>query len=70
MNIANELYSSGILTKNRNFGFSGYQLGYTTSERRRWNSSTGHPFMNAFQRIESATKISDEGWQTLKNALR
>lgn len=68
MNISNELYSSGLLSRNRVSPNSGYE--YIGGRKPRWQSNQGHPFMQALERTETSTKVSAIGWRTLKDALR
>jgi len=68
MNIAKELYSSGLLSHNRTQHTSSYEI--ASVHKPRWRSKEQHPFMEAFQRSEPSTKVSEQGWRTLSDALR
>lgn len=68
MNIAQELYGSGLLSHERTVQTPRYSL---SSERKsRWPAKQQHPFMEAFQRTDLSPKVNHEGWRTLTDVLR
>lgn len=68
MNIANELYGSGLLSRNHSQQALSYDISH--GRRSRWTGKQEHPFMEAFQRTEPSPKVNQQGWHTLIDALR